>query len=162
MDQAWKSINGFVVSFTSSFDQLKIKFYTEIKNKTKQNKTKRKSHPWKLSITIEKEYIPLLNWNRPFPSSPGPLFQTRVGVQPLIWKSFFILMQIKLIFTRKVVHLASFWKWGFLALGSGLLSAYRQVVQWIEALTFSSNWFWGSGFESPWSKFFVTLLFFLF
>ena len=29
-------------------------------------------------------------------------------------------MQIKLIFTRKVVHLASFWKWGFLELGSGL------------------------------------------
>ena len=24
MDQAWKSINGFIVSFTSSFDQLKI------------------------------------------------------------------------------------------------------------------------------------------
>ena len=44
---------------------------------------------------------------------PGLYFKTRVGAQPLIWKSFFILMQIKLIFTRKVVHLASFWKWGF-------------------------------------------------
>ena len=44
---------------------------------------------------------------------PGLCFKTRVGAQPLIWKSFFILMQIKLIFTRKVVHLASFWKWGF-------------------------------------------------
>ena len=32
----------------------------------------------------------------------------------------FILMQVKLIFTRKVVHLASFWKWGFLELGGGL------------------------------------------
>ena len=32
-------------------------------------------------------------------------------------------MQIKLIFTRKVVHLASFWKWGFSELGSGLLDA---------------------------------------
>ena len=29
-------------------------------------------------------------------------------------------MQIKLIFTRKVVHLTSFWKWGFLEIGSGL------------------------------------------
>ena len=29
-------------------------------------------------------------------------------------------MQIKLIFTRKIVHLASFWKWGFLKLKSGL------------------------------------------
>ena len=39
---------------------------------------------------------------------PGLSFKTRVGAQPLIWKSFFILMQIKLIFTEKVVHLASF------------------------------------------------------
>ena len=38
----------------------------------------------------------------------GLCFKTRVGAQPLIWKSFFILMQIKLIVTRKVVHLASF------------------------------------------------------
>ena len=28
-------------------------------------------------------------WNRPFPSSPGLCFKTRVGAQPLIWKSFF-------------------------------------------------------------------------
>ena len=33
---------------------------------------------------------------------PGLCFKTRVGAQPLMWKSFFILMQIKLIFTRKV------------------------------------------------------------
>ena len=52
---------------------------------------------------------------------PGLCFKTRLSAQPLIWKWFFIVMQIKLIFTRKVVHLASFWKWGFLELGSGLL-----------------------------------------
>ena len=39
--------------------------------------------------------------NRPF---PGP----RVGALLLIWESLFILMQITLIFTRKVVHPASF------------------------------------------------------
>ena len=44
-----------------------------------------------------------------------------LSTQPLIWKWFFILLQIKLIFTRKVLHLASFWNWGFLELGSGLL-----------------------------------------
>ena len=33
-------------------------------------------------------------------------------------------MQIKLIFTRKVVHQASSWKWGFLELRSGLLATY--------------------------------------
>ena len=57
-----------------------------------------------------------------FRVSPGLCLKTRVGAQPLIRKSFFILMQIKLIFTRKVVHLASSWKWGFLELGSGLLA----------------------------------------
>ena len=64
--------------------------------------------------------------NRPFPSSPGLCFKMRVGAQPLIWKSFFILMQIKLIFTRKVVHLALFWKWGFLELGSSLFIALEK------------------------------------
>ena len=34
-------------------------------------------------------------------------------------------MQIKLISTRKVVYLASFWKWGFLELGSGLFVTLR-------------------------------------
>ena len=45
---------------------------------------------------------------------PGLFIKTRlhVSAQPLIWKWFFILKQIKLIITRKVVHLASFWKWG--------------------------------------------------
>ena len=36
----------------------------------------------------------------------------------MIWKWF---MQITLIFKRNFVHLASFWKWGLLELGSGLL-----------------------------------------
>ena len=44
---------------------------------------------------------------------PGLCMKTRLSAQPLIWKWLFILMQIKLIFTRKVVHLASFWRWGF-------------------------------------------------
>ena len=62
-----------------------------------------------------------------FRVSSGLCFKTRVSAQPLIWKSFFILVQIKLIFTRKVVHLASFWKWGFLELGSGLLIGALQA-----------------------------------
>ena len=45
---------------------------------------------------------------------PKPLFQSEVPSRRLmIWKWFFILMQIKLIFTRKALHLASFWKWEF-------------------------------------------------
>ena len=57
----------------------------------------------------------------PFPSSPGPLYQNEVKCSAFDMETIFILKQIKLIFTRKVAHLASFWKWGFLELGSGLL-----------------------------------------
>ena len=53
---------------------------------------------------------------------PGLCFKTRVGAQPLIWKSFFIIRQIKLIFTRKVVHLASLESEGFLNSGVVYLS----------------------------------------
>ena len=38
----------------------------------------------------------------------GLCIKTRLGAQSLIWKWFFILMQIKLISTRKVEHLTSF------------------------------------------------------
>ena len=77
-----------------------------------------------LSLVLKVRFFGTRKWpiNRSFPSSPGLCFKTRVGAQPLIWKSFFILMQIKLIFTRKVVHLATFWKWGFLELRSGVLT----------------------------------------
>ena len=73
-----------------------------------------------LNLSISGEVFK--SWIGHFRVPPGLCFRTRVGAQPLIWKSFFILMQIKLIFTRKVVHLASFWKWGFLELASGLFA----------------------------------------
>ena len=38
-------------------------------------------------------------------------------------------MQIKLIFTTKVSHLASFWKWDFLELGNGLLGWAKKLNQ---------------------------------
>ena len=41
-------------------------------------------------------------------------FKVRLSAKPVKWKLFFILMQIKLIITRKVLHLASYWKWGLL------------------------------------------------
>ena len=48
-------------------------------------------------------------------------FKARLSAKPLIWKWFLIMMQIKLFFTTKVSHLASFWKRDFLELGNGLL-----------------------------------------
>ena len=47
-----------------------------------------------------------------FRVSLGLCIETRLSAQPLIWKGFF---------TRKVLHVASFWKKGFLELGSNLL-----------------------------------------
>ena len=59
--------------------------------------------------------------------SPGLCIKTRLSAQPLMWKWFFILMQINSFFTWKVVHLASFWKWGFLEFGSGLFTTLKGV-----------------------------------
>ena len=66
--------------------------------------------------------------NMSFPSSPGPLYQNEVKCSAFDMEVIFILMQVKLIFTRKVVHLASFWKWGFLELGSGLFPKVIYVL----------------------------------
>ena len=57
-------------------------------------------------VTVKTRY-------RKFPSSSGPLFQNEVK-----WSAFDMEMTFhshanKLSFTRKVDHLASFWKWGF-------------------------------------------------
>ena len=49
MNQAWKSINGFIVSSTSNFDQLKISFYTEIK---KNNNNNKKTIWWFVSLDM--------------------------------------------------------------------------------------------------------------
>ena len=49
---------------------------------------------------------------------PKILLQSEAKSEATDIKLFcYILMQMKLIFARKVLHLASFWKWGFLELG---------------------------------------------
>ena len=48
-----------------------------------------------------------------FPVPPFLCIKTRLSVQPLIWKRFFILMQIKLIFTRKLCTWPQFESEGF-------------------------------------------------
>ena len=45
---------------------------------------------------------------RPFPSSPGPLFQNEGRCSAFDMEIIFHSYAIKLIFKRKVVHLASF------------------------------------------------------
>ena len=69
--------------------------------------------------------------NMSFPSSPGPLYQNEVKCSAFDMEMFFNLMQVKLIFTRKVVHLASFWKWG-----SGLFLKLLYVLFPLQTSTF--------------------------
>ena len=68
-----------------------------------------------------------LGLNRPFPSFPGPLFQNEGRCSAFDMEIIFHSYAIKLIFKRKVVHLASFWKWGCLELGSGLFMGRHKL-----------------------------------
>ena len=52
---------------------------------------------------------------------PEPLFQSEAKCEAIEMTAT-LLMQIKLIVTRKVLPLCSFWKWEFLELGSGLFT----------------------------------------
>ena len=61
-----------------------------------------------------------MKFSKPFPSCSKPLFQSEAKCEAIDIKTTVILIQMKLIFTAKVLHLASFWKWEFLELGSGL------------------------------------------
>ena len=60
---------------------------------------------WKPNLQTQVNHLCL---HRPFPSCPEPLFQSEAKCKTIDMKMNFILKQIKLIFTRKVMHLASF------------------------------------------------------
>ena len=64
--------------------------------------------------------------NRPLRGCLKPRFESWVLVQSYWYESEF-LFSCKLIFTRKVLHLASFWKCKFLELG--LVIVYLSVTQ---------------------------------
>ena len=72
---------------------------------------------------------------------PGLCIKTRLSALRLIRKWFSILMQIKHILTRKVVHLASFWKWGFWEHyeAKNGKSFHRQPPKMLQSLTRGSN-----------------------
>ena len=62
------------------------------------------------------------NQSRHFRVTSSLCFKARLSAEPLIWTRFFILMQAKLIFTTKVWHLASLWKWEVFELDNSLLN----------------------------------------
>ena len=59
------------------------------------------------------------NLNKHFQAIPSLCFKVRLSEKPLIWKRFFILMSIKLVLTRKVLHLAMFGKCKVAEIGNG-------------------------------------------
>ena len=69
--------------------------------------------------------------NRPFASCPKPLFHNEAKCEAIDMKIlFFILMQIKLIFTTKVLHLAYslIFKVRVLELRNGLLQTLHNTL----------------------------------
>ena len=104
MDQAWKSINGFLVSFTSIYDQFKILHRN------------RKSHSWKLSIIRVAEriytYFSVLSLKhdrlRRSLEKRSTVFQfTGSEFESLFFFLFFSVVFFYLLYSLLVVHTAS-------------------------------------------------------
>ena len=83
----------------------------------KKNKFFLFPHPYPLALAVSKSpvvYILSRALDRLWRENRGS-----VNRLPSYWyeNDFFILMQMILIYTRKIVHIASFWKWEVLELG---------------------------------------------
>ena len=66
-------------------------------------------------------------------------FKEKLSAKPVKWKLFFILMQIKHIITRKVLHLASYWKWGLLEIEMAYFMLFSSKCCWQIFRYFKSN-----------------------
>ena len=77
-----------------------------------------------------------------FRDAPSLCFKARLGAKLLMWKwsIIYILMQIKLLFTRKVLHLPSLWKWEFLELGNSLFSWLYFSLNYILSVSPAQRW----------------------
>ena len=80
---------------------------------------------WLIDKSFKYGQRQLVMENRPFPSPPGPPYQNEVKCSAFDMEMIFYSHASKTRFHKKGVHLASFWKWGFLELGSGLFSRGR-------------------------------------
>ena len=90
--------------------------------------------------------------------APSLCFKARLSAKPLIWKRFCNLMQLKLIFTRKVLHLASFRKWTFFPAKRFRSSDLSQDEDEFEVITLPNlpGWCWNRTrrlfSDSSWKK----------
>ena len=120
----------------SGHEQLACCFYYEsIIGKFKEPCSNVSCPVQQVQYALSKVVITCSAWISHFQVPAGLCIKTRLSAQPFIWKWIFILMQIKLIYTRKIVHMASFWKRGLLQLGSGLLTPsflWKGEGDWVE------------------------------
>ena len=91
-------------------------------------------------------------------SAPSLNLKAMLSAKPLIWSWFLILMQIKLIFTRKGLHFASFCKREFLEVGNreknvtshyhgGKISASQQSFLTETAICIVKRWIKRTGYS---------------
>ena len=99
-------------------------------NKQSENKTcaiwargRRRSAPSPSPTHFSHHFLPN---NRPFPSSPGPLYQNEVRCSTFLVEMSFICMRMKIISISKVERLTSFWYRDPGELGNGLLHYWSQ------------------------------------
>ena len=89
------------------------------------------------------------NWGpKNFFLRPSPLLPSYLKVWIRNWSVTFILMQVKLVFTRKVPHLVSFWKWEFLELSNGLLLHWRRPMFTPALSPFTLDHFCGQNWDN--------------
>ena len=84
---------------------------------------------WLIDTSFKYGQRQLVMENRPFPSPPRPPYQNEVKCSAFDMEMIFHCHASKTVFHKKGVHLASFWKWGFLELGSGLFSRGLELIR---------------------------------
>ena len=92
------------------------------------------AHAFLMAVSLRCSFwTELVVYNRPLPWCSKPLFQSEARCEAIDvkWSIIYILMQIKLLFTRKVLHLPSFWKWEFLELGNFLDCTWAWTIFWV-------------------------------
>ena len=106
------------------------------------------AHAFLMAVSLRCSFWTELAWwytTGHFRDAPSLGFKARLGEKLLMWKwsIIYILTQIKLLFTRKVLHLPSIWEWEFLELGNGLFSwpcTSAWTIFWVFPLAHPQRW----------------------
>ena len=84
---------------------------------------------WLIDTSFKYGQRQLVMENRPFPSPSGSPYQNEVKCSVFDMEMIFHSHASKTLFHKKGVHLASFWKWGFLEVGGGLFSRGLELIR---------------------------------